>query len=207
MTVPDSSSHYFDADPDELARLGSAPREVTWTAHDAALTAVTDRGVFSHGSLDRGTEVLLSLAPRPPDAGTFLDLGCGWGALALTLATLSPSSHAWALDVNPRARELAAANAARLELRNVDVCGPDDVPADASFDLIWSNPPIRIGKDALHALLQRWLSRLSPAGEAYLVVQKHLGSDSLAAWLGTEGWHVDRVGSKKGFRVLRVRRQ
>lgn len=207
MTAPDSSSHYFDADPDELSRLGSSPRDVTWTAHGVTLTAASDRGVFSHGSLDRGTEVLMSLAPAPPESGTFLDLGCGWGAIALTLAAVSPAASVWAVDVNPRARELAAENAARLGLGNVCVARPDDVPAGATFDLIWSNPPIRIGKEALHALLETWLSRLSPRGTAYLVVQKHLGSDSLAAWLGTKGWQVDRVGSKKGFRVLRVRAQ
>lgn len=207
MAASDSSSHYFDADPDELTRLGSSPREVTWTTHGITLTATSDRGVFSYGSLDRGTEVLLSLAPSPPASGVFLDLGCGWGSIATTLAALSPNSSVWALDVNPRARELTSANAERLGLANLHVVAPDDAPADLSFDLIWSNPPIRIGKDALHDLLRRWLSRMSPGGEAYLVVQKHLGSDSLAAWMIDQGWRVDRIGSKKGFRVLRVRPQ
>lgn len=207
MTAPDSSSHYFDADPDELSRLGSAPREVTWTTHGATLAAVSDRGVFSYASLDRGTQVLFSHVPSPPDRGTFLDLGCGWGAVALTLATLSPAAEVWAIDVNPRARELTADNAKRLGLTNVRVAEPDEVPDNVRFDVIWSNPPIRIGKEALHALLHRWLSRLAPDGEAHLVVQKHLGSDSLAAWMGAEGWRVERVGSKKGFRVLRVRSQ
>ena len=207
MTGSDSSSHYFDADPDELARLGSAPREVTWTTHGTTLTAVSDRGVFSYASLDRGTQVLFSHVPAPPAQGTFLDLGCGWGAVALTLAALSPGAAVWAIDVNPRARELTVDNARRLGLVNVHVAGPDDVPDDVRFDLIWSNPPIRIGKEALHELLRTWLSRLTPEGRAHLVVQKHLGSDSLATWLGTEGWRVDRVGSKKGFRVLRVSAQ
>jgi len=207
VAAQDSSSHYFDADPEELARLGSAPREVTWTTHRVTLTAESDRGVFSHGSLDRGTEVLLSHVPSPPASGVFLDLGCGWGAIALTLGSLSPAAEVWALDVNPRARELTATNSSRLGLANVRVVAPDRIPTDLTFDLIWSNPPIRIGKEALHDLLRQWLSRLSPSGEAYLVVQKHLGSDSLAAWLADQGWDVDRIGSKKGFRILRVRPQ
>jgi 16S rRNA G1207 methylase RsmC len=207
VTAPDSSSHYFDADPDELTRLGSTPREVTWTTHGITLTATSDRGVFSYGSLDRGTEVLLSLVPSPPSDGVFLDLGCGWGSIATTLASLSPSSEVWALDVNPRARDLTSDNANRLDLTNIHVAGPDDVPTGLTFDLIWSNPPIRIGKEALHDLLRQWLCRLSPEGDAYLVVQKHLGSDSLAAWMIDQGWRVDRIGSKKGFRVLRVRPQ
>ena len=72
------------------------------------------------------------------------------------------------------------------------------------FDQIWSNPPIRIGKAELHALLRRWLPRLAPDGTAWLVAGRHLGGDSLAAWLRAEGWSVERHASQQGFRVLRV---
>lgn len=203
----DSASHYFDVDPDDLSRLGSAPREVAWRTHGRDLSAQSDRGVFSYAGLDKGTAVLFSLTPMPPPAGTFLDLGCGWGSIALTLANLSPEATVWALDVNPRARELTTANASRLGARNVKVCDPADVPADIEFDLIWSNPPIRIGKEALHRILLTWLGRLSASGVAFLVVQKHLGADSLAEWLTRQGYAVERVGSKKGFRVLRISAQ
>jgi 16S rRNA G1207 methylase RsmC len=200
------SSHYFDVDDDDLDRLGSNPREVTWAVHGATLTAASDRGVFSYGRLDRGTAVLFDLAPPPPPSGTFLDVGCGWGAIALSLATLSPAAKVWAIDVNPRALQLADSNAKSLGLGNVHVLHPDDVHGGLTFDLIWSNPPIRVGKAALHAILEQWLARLSATGCAYLVVQKNLGADSLAAWLDTNGWDVSRVGSRKGFRVLRVSR-
>jgi 16S rRNA G1207 methylase RsmC len=123
------------------------------------------------------------------------------------LANLSPAATVWALDVNPRARELTTDNAARMGAGNIKVCDPSDVPADIEFDLIWSNPPIRIGKEALHQILLTWLGRLSATGVAFLVVQKHLGADSLAEWLTRQGYVVERAGSKKGFRVLRVRAQ
>jgi 16S rRNA G1207 methylase RsmC len=80
------------------------------------------------------------------------------------------------------------------------------VPEDVAFDAIWSNPPIRVGKQALHALLVRWLARLADGGRAHLVVGKNLGSDSLQRWLTEQGWPTERMASERGFRVLRVER-
>ena len=82
--------------------------------------------------------------------------------------------------------------------------GPDEVPADLRFAAIWSNPPIKIGKEPLHRLLLDWLGRLTPDGRARLVVHKHLGGDSLAEWLASEGFATNRVGSRKGYRLLEV---
>ncbi len=200
------SSHYFDVDDDDLERLGSSPRTATWSTHGITVTATSDRGVFSYGRLDLGTSVLFGLAPAPPLNGTFLDIGCGWGAIALTMASLSPAAKVYAVDVNPRALHLVADNAAALHLRNVHALRPDEVHPGITFDLIWSNPPIRIGKTALHGILDKWLGRLSPDGKAFLVVQKNLGADSLADWLRRRGFAVERIGSRKGFRVLRVER-
>jgi len=139
-----------------------------------------------------------------PHAGDLLDLGCGAGPIALTMARRSPGSRVWAVDVNSRARELTAHNARTLSLSNVTVAAPDDVPDDVRFDVIWSNPPIKVGKDELHALLLRWLPRLAPDGRAVLVVNKNLGSDSLQKWLRERGYTVDRIASRQGYRILVV---
>jgi 16S rRNA (guanine1207-N2)-methyltransferase len=72
------------------------------------------------------------------------------------------------------------------------------------FTEIWSNPPIRIGKQALHDLLLTWLPRLAPGGRAVLVVGRNLGADSLHRWLEEQGHPTTRIGSAKGFRVLEV---
>lgn len=193
--------HYFNASPS----VASAPREVTAALPDGPLRFETDRGVFSHGRLDTGTAVLLHDAPDLPAAGDFLDLGCGAGPLALTMARRQPSATVWAVDVNERAVALCARNAVRLGLRNVRAVQPTDVPDEIRFTTIWSNPPIRIGKEALHGLLLEWLRRLAPEGVATLVVGRNLGSDSLAAWLDTQGLPTERLISRKGFRLLRVR--
>jgi 16S rRNA G1207 methylase RsmC len=172
---------------------------------DKILQVVLDNGVFARKGIDAGTMVLIDAAARPPAMGNFLDLGCGSGAIALTLAARSPKATVYAVDVNERAIALTSSNAKVNKLSNITVLLPTSVPQDLRFDLIWSNPPIRIGKNELHALLQLWLSKLTETGEAWLVVNRNLGSDSLAVWLTSIGYQVDRLVSKQGYRVLRVR--
>jgi len=196
--VPDG--HYFDAEPS----VASRPGRVTLKLRDGTVELATDRGVFAAGQADAGTVLLLEVAPPPPSSGDVLDLGCGYGAIAVTLARRAPAATVWAVDVNRRALELTAANAAQLGLANVRTALPSDVPPSVRLAGIWSNPPIRIGKAALHELLVTWLDRLLPSGRAWLVVQRHLGSDSLAGWLGSEGFTATRRASRRGYRVLEV---
>ena len=158
----------------------------------------------SRKGLDVGTEVLLDAVPRPPTTGNLLDLGCGTGAIALALAAKSPQSRVFGIDVNPRAVELCALNAQRNGFTNVHACLDSAVPQDVTFDVLWSNPPIRIGKSELHQMLARWLTRLAPGATAWLVVNRNLGADSLSVWLTERGCDVERVTSKRGFRVLGV---
>jgi len=172
--------------------------------------ATTASGTFSADALDRGTKVLLESVPKPPTTGTLVDVGCGWGPITLALALESQEARVIGVDVNARARELTTENAATHNLENVQVVAPDAFPEDTQIDCIWSNPPIRIGKEALHELLTTWLNRLSPAGVAYLVVAKQLGSDSLQRWIagGEPGdFSCERLTTDKGFRVLEVRRR
>ncbi|WP_062312904.1 class I SAM-dependent methyltransferase [Demequina rhizosphaerae] len=192
-----SEDHYFTARP----ASADERRTIRVTLAGRERDVETAPGIFSPGHVDLGTQVLLRQVPEP--RGRVLDIGCGWGPIALE-AALRGASSVTAVDVNERALDLLRRNAARLGVA-VEASLPDDVPADAVFDTIWSNPPIRIGKDALHALLATWLPRLAPGGEAYLVVQKNLGADSLAKWIAAQGWGaVEKVGSSKGFRVLRI---
>lgn len=199
-----SGEHYFspteaDSDAETTMTVRLAGRDVE---------VVTASKVFSRGRVDLGTSVLLRAAPRPPATGRFLDLGCGWGPIAVSLGLLSPDATVWAVDVNDRAVQLTKTNAERLGLPNVRAVRPDEVPDDIRFDLIWSNPPIRIGKTALHELLLTWLPRLAPDGVAQLVVQRHLGADSLVTWLAAQpGLHARKASSAKGFRVIEVRRR
>jgi 16S rRNA (guanine1207-N2)-methyltransferase len=198
IQVPDG--HYFDRQPD----VASAPRTVPLVLPDLSVTLTTDRGVFARDAVDPGTKLLLLDGPPPPDTGDVLDLGCGYGPIAVALARRAPGARVWAVDVNRRALDLCAANAAAAGVE-IRVAAPEEVPADVRFSGIWSNPPVRIGKAELHELLRTWLDRLAPDGLAALVVHRHLGADSLARWLETEGWPTTRTGSRMGYRLLEVR--
>lgn len=193
-------SHYFSPSPGAPSRR----RAVRLDLPDLSVELATDRGVFSAERVDPGTKVLLLEAPPPPAAGDLLDLGCGYGPIAVALASRAPGAAVWAVDVNERARTLTAENAAAAGLANVRVAAPDEVPPDVRFAAVWSNPPVRIGKSALHDLLTGWLHRLAPGAHALLVVQKHLGSDSLHRWLQQQGCAVSRRTSRMAYRVLDV---
>lgn len=206
------TDHYFSAQPASDGELRTVP--VRLAGRDVEV--VTAGGIFSPDGVDKGTRVLLEEVPAPPAEGTFLDLGCGWGPLALTMALEAPAATVHAVDVNERALDLARRNATALGVAagtgrtaGVRVSTPDQVDPGTTFDLIWSNPPIRVGKAVLHELLRTWLPRLAPGGRAYLVVQKNLGADSLQSWIGRElpGLTAARLASSKGFRVLRVSRE
>ncbi|QBI54245.1 class I SAM-dependent methyltransferase [Streptomonospora litoralis] len=207
--------HYFAADPAAASR----PASVELVLPDVHLRLATDRGVFSADRVDLGTRVLLESVPAPPPDGRLLDLGCGYGPIALAMAARAPRAAVLGVDVNARALELARRNAAKNYLYNVDfqLADPDGSPAAPAaqppagpaltgpFDALWSNPPIRIGKPALHALLRTWLARLAPGGQAHLVVQRNLGADSLHRWLEQEaGLAAERASSRAGYRILRV---
>lgn len=214
------SEQYFSAAP--ASQDARRMLHVTLRGFEAAME--TSNGVFSGSRLDLGTSVLLRHAPELPERGTFLDLGCGWGPVAVAMAQESPEADVWAVDVNERALDLTAGNARRngcgrvhvvqtdesgAPLLDQQVPGAEPMPEGTTFDAIWSNPPIRIGKEALHELLGTWLPRLAPGGRADLVVSKNLGADSLQKWIAGmlgDGFEVVRTGSSKGFRVLTVER-
>lgn len=200
------SDHYFSASPSSAENQRRIP--VTLAGRSGEVT--TAGGVFSPAHVDGGTAVLLSNTPPPPPGGHLLDLGCGWGPIALSLAVQSPHATVWAVDVNERALDLVRLNAQAWGLdNNINAVLPADVPDGLTFRTIRSNPPIRVGKNELHNLLLRWLPRLEERSDAWLVVQRNLGSDSLQRWIAAtfdDGYSVMRSATARGFRVLKVRR-
>lgn len=201
---PERADHYFSPAPG----TPSAPQAIDLVLPEGRLIHLTtDRGMFSPDRVDDGTRALLAEGPAVPTSGVLADLGCGYGPIAVALALRAgPDVTVWAIDVNERARDLCRANAEANGVgAQVRVAAPDEVPHDLVIDQLWSNPPIRIGKAALHDLLTAWLDRLAPGtGAASLVVQKHLGADSLARWLAEQGWPTERTASRAGYRILQV---
>jgi 16S rRNA G1207 methylase RsmC len=196
-----SEDHYFSADP----AVPFTRQPVVADVWGHRLSLVSGSGVFARGRLDIGTAVLFR-ETEPPASGRVLDLGCGYGVIGLAVAICSPATTVTGIDVNERAVLLANENAAALGVTDrYAAVTPAAVPDDATYDEIWSNPPIRIGKQALHELLMVWLARLAPGGRAVMVVGKNLGADSLQRWLGDQGYPTERMASAKGFRVLESR--
>jgi 16S rRNA (guanine1207-N2)-methyltransferase len=194
------TDHYFSPHP----RARHRPGQVRVLLPGVYLELATDAGMFSPERLDPGTRLLLDETPPPPASGDLLDLGCGYGPIACVLAARSPGATVWGVDVNERALELCARNAATAGLANVRCGTPGDPALPAQFAGIWSNPPIRVGKQALHELLGLWLGRLAPGGQAHLVAGRNLGADSLHRWLAEQGWSVTRLAARSGYRLLQV---
>lgn len=196
--------HYFSAQP----RVRSTPGHVRLALDgvERELDLRTDAGTFSTSGIDPGTRFLLDDGARPgPGPATLVDLGCGYGPIALALALWAPEATVWAVDVNERALDLTRTNADAAGVGDrVHVVTPDHVPVDLVADGLWSNPPIRIGKTALHDVLTTWLGRLAPGAQAHLVVGRNLGADSLARWLADRGHPTSRRGSRRGYRLLDV---
>jgi 16S rRNA G1207 methylase RsmC len=199
------AEHYFSSSPTSTQRL----RRISVNLAGREFNVTTANGVFSPEHVDTGTRVLLDHVPTPPATGDVLDIGTGWGPMALTLSLLAPHTTVWAVDVNDRVLELVAKNAAELGLTNINAVHPEDVPEDITFATIWSNPPIRVGKAELHSILQTWLPKLQRGADAWLVVQRNLGSDSLQRWLNEtldETFTTTFAETSKGFRLLQVHR-
>lgn len=201
-----TTEHYFSELPESELRYRHIRVSIGGQFHQLT----TSNGIFSPERIDAGTQVLLANTPPAPPGGHLLDLGTGWGPIALSLALESPRSTVWAVDVNSRALELVRRNAEALGVTNINAVRPEDVPSDIAFTTIRSNPPIRVGKNELHGMLGTWLPRLDAESDAWLVVQRNLGSDSLHRWLEgslSSEFAISRAATNKGYRVLRVRRR
>ena len=212
-----SGEQYFSAEPSSIDER----RTLHVTLRNNDVTVQVSNGVFSASRLDLGTSVLLKHAPELPKSGKFLDIGCGWGPISLAFGLESPEAEVFAIDVNERALELTELNAKNAGLKHIHTSLVDDALKEENnskesntlefnnFDIIWSNPPIRVGKEILHNILLTWIPRLKVGGKAYLVVQKNLGSDSLITWLAEnlgESYSVEKYASSKGYRVIEVKR-
>jgi 16S rRNA G1207 methylase RsmC len=195
--------HYFTSAPGSEARQ----KLIEVTLADQKLKLHTASGTFSPDHVDTGTQVLLAHLAKSPKAGNILDIGCGWGPITIALALTNPNATVWAIDVNERSLELTKQNVENLGLNNVRVCKPEQVPAGTKFSGIWSNPPIRVGKEELHNILKTWIPTLDVGAESYLVVQKNLGADSLLRWLQdtfAKNFVCVREDTAKQFRVLKI---
>jgi len=193
--------HYFSrdagppADPQRTTvRLGSEPLAL-WTA----------RGVFSWRSLDRGTELLIAALEVAPGE-RILDLGCGYGPLAVYVSRHEPTAEVIATDVNPRAVELAARNLEQYG-RSAWSCLLADALApfgDAPLDVIATNPPIRAGWRVVFPMVDDAPRVLRPGGRFYAVARTRQGADTLMKRIAGAFGNCEIVRRGSGYKVMRA---
>jgi len=193
------SEHYYTNAP--TSESDKRLFEGSFLGHQ--LKFYTDAGVFSKGELDKGTALLLS--QLPPLSGAALDLGCGWGAIGVTLLKENPRLQVTMVDINERAVMLAKEN---LHLNGVSarVLQSDGflkIEADM-FDAIVTNPPIRAGKQVIYALFEKSRSHLKDGGSLYMVIRKQQGADSAIKFLKTIYAQVTVLKKSGGFDIIRA---
>lgn len=166
---------------------------------------ISDAGVFAKGGVDYGSRVLIE-AMDIPEAAQVLDVGCGYGPIGLTAARLAGRGHVTMIDVNQRAVELAKENAANNKVANVTIVESDLFAAlgEQQFDVILTNPPIRAGKEVVHAIFEGAYDRLREGGALWIVIQKKQGAPSAKQKLESLFAQVEEVTKDKGYRVYRA---
>ena len=192
------NDHYFTANPESEHRYASCQYDY----RGCALRFTTDAGVFSRGEVDFGTDVLLNALPETL-SGRVLDLGCGWGAVGVSVGKRWPGCAVVMSDVNERALGLAGQNARAngVTAQTVESSGLDKVPG--MFDFILTNPPIRAGKQVIYPMFAACAGRLKEKGEMYLVIRKQQGAESAIRFLKTVFESVDTIEKSGGFWVIR----
>lgn len=193
------SEHYYTKTP------SSAHDARTFSADILGMTLhfCTDAGVFSKDGIDRGTRALVEA--MPPLSGRALDLGCGWGAAGIPLALKNPGCAFLLTDINERAAALAAQNAQANGAKNIHVVTGDAFESvDGRFSAIFTNPPIRAGKQAIYQMFRNARDHLEPGGALYIVIRKQQGAPSALNFLRETYASAQVIRRSAGFWVIRA---
>jgi len=196
------ADHYYTVNP------SSAHDEwkISATILGNDLSFTTDAGVFSRDGLDRGTEVMLEALPEL--SGRILDLGCGWGAVGVSLGKKYPSLDIVMTDINQRAVDLSVRNLAANHVSNARVVQGDAFEnVEGLFDAVITNPPIRAGKAVIYGMFDEARNYLVPGGCLYIVIRKQQGAPSALKYLSTIYDSAETIGRGSGFHVIRAIRQ
>jgi len=192
------ADHYFTASPQSEHKPASF--ETSYRGH--TLLFETDSGVFSRLELDRGTEVLLNALPAAIK-GQVLDMGCGYGALGVSLAKANPGCRVTMADINERAVSLAAQNAKRNGVVAETLLSDGfERLAGCKYDLIATNPPIRAGKPVIYRLFADGAKAIHENGAMVIVIRKQQGAPSAKTYLETLFRRVNIMDRSGGFWVL-----
>lgn len=192
--------HYYSKNP----QVSSAPKQWKAEIRNKVFSFTTDAGVFSKGGIDEGSKLLAETFKVPSVGGDFLEIGCGYGPIALSIASDFPERLVHMVDVNERALALCKMNAQQNQITNIQIyesSGIDQVQSDG-FAAIITNPPIRAGKQTVFSFYDGAYEKLTLGGELWVVIQKKQGAPSTMDYLKKLFGNVDTVAKKKGYFIL-----
>lgn len=194
-------THYFSEDNNTLK---SNPQVIAFSVNNIPLKFKTDHGIFSRNNLDRGTEVLLKYLEVDNSVKSVLDLGCGYGTIGIYM-NKKYEVDIDMVDINNRAIELSIHN---VELNNAKahVFKSDGFTnINKKYDLIITNPPIRIGKELIYKFFEEAALYLEDKGSLCLVINKKHGAESAIKFLKTIYSNISILGKNKGFYVIKCK--
>lgn len=195
-------NHYYSETP------GTESKRETWDfiLNDEKFRFTTDAGVFSKKEVDFGSRVLIESFVPPEVPGDYIDVGCGYGPIGLSLAKAEPDRTVQMVDINERAVELAKVNAQANKVDNVKIMKSylfAEVK-DSDFAAVITNPPIRAGKAVVHQIFEDAHRKLCIGGELWVVIQKKQGAPSAMEKIEELFGQVETVAKKKGYYILRA---
>lgn len=192
------ADHYYTP----LPQSAHKPAQIAFEYRGHSMVFDTDSGVFSRLEIDKGTELLLKALPETL-AGDVLDLGCGYGVMAIAIGKTWPACRPTMADVNERAVALAAANALKNGVAAEALISDGYSALEGhSFDLIVQNPPIRAGKQVIYEMFAKGARALRPGGQLWLVIRKQQGAPSALTYLKTLFGRVSIVEKESGYWIF-----
>lgn len=193
--------HYFTNEPQK----DSKEFEIHYTFEGQSFTLKSVSGVFSNQRLDGGTNLFIKTLLNEPLHGRFLDLGCGYGPVGLTLATLRPSLLVTLSDINLAAVSCSEKNAKALGLKKSIILASDGYQnIDGTFQTIALNPPISAGKTTMYRLYRESAEHLDQGGTFYVVIRKDKGAASTVLELKKSFSAVTLIARDHGYHVYRA---
>lgn len=191
-------SHYFTND-----ELKSDIREIKVDILDTSFFFDVDYGVFSQKRLDFGTKILIENIVIKDSHQTIIDMGSGYGPIAVAMAYQNPNKAIFAYDINRRAVDLTIRNAKK---NNVSINAFESnlfSNVRVKADLILTNPPIRTGKQNIFKLYEEAFDNLNQNGELWVVIRVKQGAESTKNKLLELFGNCENAYQKKGYRIYR----
>lgn len=197
-------SHYFENDKN----LKSEIRELSYKYNSSFFIFYSDNGVFSKNNIDYGSRLLIETYLKENDINEkrVLDVECGYGFLGIMVSRVT-DSYVEMIDINKRAVHLTNMNIKRYK----DFKGKTYVSnvyenVEGKYDIIITNPPIRIGKEKLLEILIGAFDHLEDNGLLYYVIRKDQGALSIKKILEENSINVEIINRNKGYFIYRAKK-